>query len=256
MKANYHTHTFRCGHAIGREEEYVLEAIGAGIEIFGFADHAPYLFSAGYYSNIRMRPVQLAGYVRTIEGLRRSYGDRIQIPIGLEMEYYPKHFRDTMEFYRDYPIDYVILAQHFLDNEYDAPYCGRRTDALETLKAYCSQSMAAMQTGIYTYFAHPDLIHFHGDEQTYREQVRPMIREAKSCGLPLEINLLGLRNGRHYPNRVFWEVAAEEGCKAVLGLDAHTPQDVNVPLTEAQARSWAGELGIELLNTVELRKLW
>ncbi len=256
MKANYHSHTFRCGHAVGQEEAYVLEAIRAGFDIFGFADHAPYCFPGSYLSNIRMRPVQLAGYVKTIEGLREQYADRIQIPIGLEMEYYPRHFRETLEFYRDYPIDYVILAQHFLDNEYDAPYCGRATNELETLKAYCRQSMEAMQTGVYTYFAHPDLIHFRGEEKTYREQIRPMVREAKGCGLPLEINLLGLRNGRHYPNRTFWEVAAEEGCQAILGWDAHAPEDVGVPITEAEARNFAQNLGIELLETVAFRKLW
>ncbi len=83
-----------------------------------------------------------------------------------------------------------------------------------------------------------------------------MIREAKQCGLPLEINLLGLRGGRHYPNKFFWEVAAEEGCQAILGWDAHAPQDVNVPVTEAQGKALAKELGIELLETVELKKRW
>ena len=32
MKANLHTHTFRCGHAVGTEEEYVRAAIAAGVK--------------------------------------------------------------------------------------------------------------------------------------------------------------------------------------------------------------------------------
>ncbi len=254
MKANYHAHTYRCNHAVGREEDYVRQAIGAGFDIFGFADHAPYLFTGGYVSNIRMRPAQLAGYVNTLEGLRKTYAGQIEIPIGLEMEYYPKHFRDTIAFYRDYPIDYVILAQHFLENEYDAPYCGRASDDLDRLRAYCRQSMEAMQTGAYTYFAHPDLMYFHGDVKVYQEQMRALCREAKSVGLPLEINLLGLANGRNYPNRFFWEVAAGEGCQAILGWDAHAPENVNVPHIEAKARAMAKDWGIELLDTAELRK--
>ena len=38
--ANYHTHTTRCQHARGTEEEYVLQAIDTGFEILGFADHS------------------------------------------------------------------------------------------------------------------------------------------------------------------------------------------------------------------------
>ena len=32
IKANYHTHTARCGHAIGTDEEYVQAAIQAGLK--------------------------------------------------------------------------------------------------------------------------------------------------------------------------------------------------------------------------------
>ena len=36
---NYHTHTYRCGHASGKEEDYVLAAIKLGIKRLGFSDH-------------------------------------------------------------------------------------------------------------------------------------------------------------------------------------------------------------------------
>ena len=39
MKYCYHTHTKRCGHAVGEDEEYVIEAIKAGIKDLGFSDH-------------------------------------------------------------------------------------------------------------------------------------------------------------------------------------------------------------------------
>ena len=43
IKYNYHTHTKRCGHAIGNDEDYVINAIKAGYKILGFSDHAPYI---------------------------------------------------------------------------------------------------------------------------------------------------------------------------------------------------------------------
>ena len=41
MKTNFHTHTFRCGHAIGNEEEMVKSAIKNDILELGFSDHIP-----------------------------------------------------------------------------------------------------------------------------------------------------------------------------------------------------------------------
>ena len=55
MIANYHTHTPRCNHAVGSEEEYVQQALKAGIKILGFSDHTPYLFPGDYYSTFRIR---------------------------------------------------------------------------------------------------------------------------------------------------------------------------------------------------------
>lgn len=255
MIANYHTHTHRCNHAVGREEEYVQRAIRAGMKILGWADHTPYLFPDGYYSNFRMRPIQLAGYVQTIGELRRQYQDKLQIHVGLETEYYPKHFGELMAFLRDYPIEYLILGQHFIGNEYDALYCGLMTQDKDVVRQYCRQSMEAMNTGLFTYFAHPDVIYYSGDWDFFRETVRPMCREAKSLGIPLEINLLGLGNNRHYPNRVFWETAAEEGCQAIIGCDAHSPQGLDVGAVEQTARRMASELGLTVLDTVPLRSI-
>ena len=255
MIANYHTHTHRCNHAIGREEDYVREALKAGLEILGWADHTPYLFTGGYYSSFRMRPIQLPGYIKTIQDLREKYAGKIEMPIGLETEYYPKHFSELMEFLRDHPIDYLILGQHFINNEYDAPYCGVVTDDKDVVRQYCRQSMEAMNTGLFTYFAHPDLIHYAGDWKFYMDAVRPMCAEAKKCGIPLEINLLGLREGRHYPNRFFWEMAAEEGCEVILGCDAHTPQAVNDPRTEREALALAKEFDLKVLDKATLRPI-
>ena len=41
MKINLHTHTYRCGHAIGSEEEMVQAAIASHFEILGLSDHIP-----------------------------------------------------------------------------------------------------------------------------------------------------------------------------------------------------------------------
>ena len=255
MIANYHTHTARCGHASGAEEEYVQNALASGMSVLGFADHSPYCYPDGFVSGIRMLPEELPGYVDTVLQLRQKYQGKIDILLGLEGEYYPALFEKTLAFWKENGIEYLILGQHFLDNDMGAPYCGRATDDEDILSRYCRQAIAGMETGMFSYFAHPDLIHYEGDEKIYRNHIRPLCQAAKALGLPLEINLLGLGTGRHYPRRLFWEIAAEEGCQAVLGWDAHTPDWLSIPETVENARKLASELGIPLLETVPLRKL-
>ena len=255
MIANYHTHTHRCNHAIGREEDYVKEALKAGIKILGWADHSPYTFTGGYASHFRMRPIQLPGYIQTIQELREKYDGQIEMPIGLETEYYPKHFENLIAFLRDFPIDYMILGQHFINNEYDGPYSGHLTADKDVVRQYCRQSIEAMNTGLFTYFAHPDLIYYTDDRKFYREMARELCAEAKNCGIPLELNLLGIREGRWYPKDWFWEVAAEVGNDVILGCDAHTPEGMNHPESVQQAKAMVKALGLNLLETAELRSI-
>ena len=255
MKVNLHTHTWRCNHASGNERQYVENAIKAGLEVLGFADHTPYPFPAGYYSGFRMKPEQLGDYVDTVLALRERYANRIRIPLGLEAEYYPRHFRQLLDLLGDYPMDYLILGMHFVGNEYDAPYNGVGSEDEGLLKRYVHQSCDAMNTGMFTYFAHPDLIHFRGSTRLFRQHMRDICLEARGCGVPLEFNLLGLAGGRHYPNRVFWEMAAETGCDVILGRDAHAPEDLLDEKTEARALAILDDLGITPIERVELKPL-
>ena len=85
--------------------------------------------------------------------------------------------------------------------------------------------------------------------------MRLLCREAKSCGYPLELNMLGSWSGRNYPNLSFWEMAAEEGCDVILGCDAHAPEHILKESTERKLLDMADFLGLRLLNTVPLRSI-
>ena len=97
MIASYHTHTFRCLHANGEDEEYVKAAIAEGIKILGFSDHAPIPYTNGYKSGIRMTPDETDGYFSSIISLREKYADKIAIHIGFEAEYYEPVFSMSLE---------------------------------------------------------------------------------------------------------------------------------------------------------------
>ena len=118
MNYNYHTHTFRCGHASGTEEEYIQRAIEGGIKHMGFSDHVPFIFPDGYDSGFRIPADQVSDYFTTISALRDKYKDQIEIHIGFEMEYYPEYFEQMLQNARDYGAEYLILGQHFIYNEH------------------------------------------------------------------------------------------------------------------------------------------
>ena len=255
MIANYHSHTARCNHAYGEEREYVEEAIRRGLRIFGFSDHTPQYFPGSYYTHMRMRPYQLTDYCATILALQQEYRGRIQIPLGLEAEFYPAIWGNLLPRLQDNGIEYLILGQHWLGNEQREPGVAAATADEAVLRRYCHQVMDALQTGKFTYIAHPDYINFVGDRNIYCHYMRQLARAAKQSGTPLEINLLGIAYGRHYPGNVFFEIVAEEGCQVILGMDAHSPAHVMNMEPEQQALELVHRLGLELLETVELRKI-
>ncbi len=254
MIANYHTHTPRCHHATGTEEEYIQAALEGGLQILGFSDHTPYPFPEGYYSKMRMYPQELPEYVQTLSSLKEKYANRIELHIGLEAEYYPAHFADLLEQVRNEGIEYLILGQHWLGNEQGEIHVYRAFDDEAKLARYCDQTIEAMHTGVFSYIAHPDLPNFTGDEKIYDRHMRRLIREAIACGLPLEINLHGAMTDRAYPTPRFWELVAEEGGKAVFGRDAHEPFELLDTETEQRMLNMVQRLNLTLLPQITLKK--
>ena len=89
-KTNYHTHTYRCMHAGGSDEEYVLAAIKGGYEEIGFSDHSPWRYDSDFVAHMRMSLSQFDDYYSSIMTLKEKYKDQISIKIGLECEYFRK----------------------------------------------------------------------------------------------------------------------------------------------------------------------
>lgn len=239
FKNNYHTHTTRCHHASGNEREYIERAIACGLETLGFSDHSPYFFDGDYYSSFRMRPETTEEYVSTLSALREEYKNDIRILIGYEAEYYPKYFAKFLDHIESYGYDYLILGQHVLGNE-DSHSSAVPTLNEEYLATYVDQTNEALASGKFLYFAHPDIMNYTGDEKIYEKHMTRLCENAKKYGIPLEINMLGLHGGRHYPSDKFFRIAAQVGNETVIGCDAHWPEAI------AEEKSLAA--AIELAN--------
>ena len=246
LTANYHTHTWRCNHAEGTEREYVEQAVARKLQVLGFSDHSPQVFDPGYTSGFRMRPDQLEDYVTTLRSLREEYAGRIEILIGLEAEYYPRFFGRLLELIRPFGLDYLILGQHFIGNECEGlPHCSHPTEDEGMLERYVKQTIEGMETGVFSCFAHPDVLNYTGDRRIYRKWYEKLCVRAKELNVPLEMNVLGYVTDRHYPNATFFQIAREVGNEVIPGCDAHSVSRVADPEETDRSFRFLQECGIE-----------
>lgn len=227
----YHCHTYRCGHAFGKDEDYVLQAIKLGIKRLGFSDHA--FLPEGYSQpGIRGDYNLLSDYIKCIKELKEKYKDQIEIHIGLEAEYFP----EMVDYYKDLlskDIEYLILGQHCFLSGHKFFWYFPFSYPIGYLKHYATDVIKGLKTGLFSYLAHPDLFmlghNIWNEESEYYS--RKILKTCEELGIPIEVNATALRRGKSdgyyfgYPNLHFFELAKEYKVKYVLGIDAHAPED-------------------------------
>lgn len=260
---NYHTHTARCGHAFGKDEEYVLEAIAHGVRILGFTDH---IFYPNLYNenipNIRGAYSELDNYRESILTLKEKYKDKIAIHLGFEAEYYEDYHDYYQNLLNEKIVDYLILGQHFnRENGVTHYYFGNSRDKKGLFK-YRDSVIKAMRTGFYKLVCHPDLFmaSYEKFDLTARKVSREICKEAARLGIPLEINLAGVRKGVRsigkekrypYPYRDFWKYAGKYNCQVIIGVDAHQPGDFS-NADFADAITFARDLKLNLIDKIDI----
>ena len=256
MDYNYHAHTTRCSHATGTEESYIETAIAGGIRYMGFSDHIPHVFPDGHQSGYRVPFEQGHEYVHCIRGLREKYAGRIELAVGFEMEYYSDYFDAMLQNAKDFGAEYLILGHHFLRQEYpNGLGVTRMNEDPKDLEEYVSSVITAMETGVFSYVAHPDSFYFIGDEDLYRRQMRRICIRARELNIPLEINFLGIRRGRHYPNERFWQIAGEEQSPVTFGYDSHDTSEAYDPTSLPIAMEIVDKYHLNYIGRPTLRPL-
>lgn len=231
---NYHTHTYRCGHAIGEDEEYVIEAIKNGIVELGFSDHVP--FKNYNQKGVRMEYKQMEDYISSISNLKEKYKDQIKIYVGFEAEYY----HEIDEYYDELlsKVDYLICGQHFAYDNIEQVYIGFKKDDKRVAKDYVDRVVKAMESGKFKYIAHPDIIlrSYTIRDDFIEEQMRRICETSERTRIPLEINLEGMRrkvdagnpmSEDFYPYPSFWNIVKDYDIDVIIGADVHDPKLLN-----------------------------
>ncbi len=261
MKANYHTHTTRCHHARGSDEDYVRSAIAGGFEILGFSDHTPWNYASDYVAGMRMKLEQFQDYKQSVLALKEKYRGQIEILLGLEAEYFPRYMDWLKEFVKQEQLDYILFGNHFYQSDELQIYYGRVCADDHYLDCYVEDCIRGMESGLYAYLCHPDVFMRGRDrfDEASERASRTICEAAKQLHIPLEYNLEGLRlsgleGKEQYPHHRFWEIAKDVGNTAIIGVDAHDNHSLDMETNWNEAVHYLDEvLEIKRVDHMEMK---
>lgn len=231
QRFNYHTHTYRCGHAQKgiTDEELVKDFIEKGFTTIAFTDHCPQKEIIDTRDNMRMHYSQKEEYLKSIKNLKEKYKDKIKIETGFEVEYLPGQEENLFELKNE--VDKIIIGQHFIYNDNKKLKIFRHAEFTDKdLIKYAEYIKTAIEKGIPDIIAHPDLYMLARDAfgETEKEVAKIICSAAEKYNIPLEINLsdsnlyiIGRKSKINYPCKEFWKVASEYNVRVLYGVDAH-----------------------------------
>lgn len=227
MDYSFHNHTYLCHHATGTIEEYVVNAINNSIKYMGFSEHFPLKYKDLPQTEHRLLVEQIDKYFDEVKRCKEKYKDKIDILIGFEMEYYSDIFDQMYKDAVGYGADYLICGQHYTQCEYkyDTLQVSKPSSDINHLKKYVSSVCEAIYKKVFTYIAHPDVLNFTGDKEIFKKEFSKICKASCETNTPLEINFLGIRQGRNYPNPDIWSLIGEYKCPVTFGFDAHSVID-------------------------------
>ena len=247
---NYHTHTKRCGHAVGEDEEYVIEAIKMGIKVLGFSDHV--MIPNVSELNVRAEYSQMDDYFQSIKYLKGKYKDQIEILLGFETEY-SKDYEEYYAYLLKEKVDYMLLGQHNFFENNKVIYYTVQDGPIEDTIHYVDDVIDGIHSGLFKYLCHPDLYLY--SQKTWNKDLeregRRILKACEEANFPIELNICGMRktgyDGEHYsyPNKNFFKMVKDYKVKVVLGIDAHDPRNFNKEDVE-RALKFADECGFKV----------
>lgn len=236
-----HVHTRLCKHAVGEMEEYVQSALQRGLKGLCFLEHME--TGIAYHREAWLSDADFIRYHEEGARLRREYGTRITIELGVELGYNRECPGQILARLGQFDWDRIGISCHFLRPDPQASHINllSRDQAnidravacgpTGLLTSYFDQLIEAVKTLPGTQLSHLDaaLRHVPGLtlQPAHHAQIEELLRQVKAKGMALEVNTSGQRlRGTPYPAPVFLARALELGIPLTAGSDAHRPEDV------------------------------
>lgn len=233
-----HTHTARCGHAGGRDAEYIEHAVAHGLAAIAITDHVPFYWLpvARHDPTLAMASEELPRYVEAVLALKERYRDRVEVLLGLEADFVSGHEETLAALLERYPFDVVLGSVHWLDGWWvDAPsslarYRRGQAEVDRIWDEYTTALVGAARSGLFDVLAHLDLPKKFGfrPSRPFAGRQAEVVAAVAASGCAVELSSAGRRKviGEDYPSPELLAALAAAGVPFVLSSDAHAPREV------------------------------
>lgn len=242
---NYHSHCVFCDGR-GHMEEFIKYAIAKGVTKYGFSSHAPLPFDIHW----TMKADDYDDYVAEFKRLKYKYSDKIELFLGLEIDYIVGCTNALMPFFKNKLLDYKIGSVHYLDQLADGSYCS--IDGLfedfckgmnelydgnirKVTERYFEVSKLMVETGGFDIVGHLDKITLHGSRfadfdvtaSWYIDLFADYLQFIRQKNLIVEINTKSLfEKGITFPDKRFFPLIYEMQIPITVNSDCHFPSKV------------------------------
>lgn len=248
---NYHSHSLFCD---GRAalEDFVRFALSEGFTSYGFSSHAPLPFATAWTMEWNL----MDDYLNEFSRLKEKYRDRIELYVGLEIDYLNEDSHAGIRRFRELPLDYRIASVHLLPTP-----AGETVDIDTTpdrfrvltdtcfngdldavVRLYYSHLERMVELGGFDIVGHADKMHYNAqcyrpgllDEPWYDELVKTYFRHIADKGYQMEVNTKAFAHtGVLYPNARYLKYLHGLGIRVQVNSDAHYPDLINSGRREA-----------------------
>jgi histidinol-phosphatase (PHP family) len=266
IMANYHCHSrFDDGH--GELEEYVQAALGKGLRTLGFSGHAPVPFACDWTIPSPLLPE----YLETARRLQATYRDRIELLVGLEVDYIPDITSPRTAEIRAMNLDFTVGSVHFLGRLADGELWTADGPPKELEQGVAESFSGDIRKTVEGYFgrvrdmvdkAAPDIIghfdvikknnrdarYFSEEASWYRDAVIQTLDAVAASPCILEVNTGGIvrgTSGALYPSEWILAECLKRDIPLMINSDAHWPEQLDGYYDEAAA----------LLKSIGFRRL-
>ncbi|QIU96739.1 histidinol-phosphatase [Bacteroides faecium] len=242
---NYHSHCLYCdGRA--NMEDFIRFAISEGFTSYGISSHAPLPFPTAW----TMEWDRMEDYLSEFSRLKKKYADKIELAIGLEIDYLNEDSNPASSRFRELPLDYRIGSVHMLYSpegnivDIDTPADTFRQlidkhfdgDLYSVVCLYYENLLRMVELGGFDIVGHADKMHYNAscyrpgllDEPWYDTLVHGYFLEIARHGYIVEINTKAYHElGTFYPNERYFTFLKDLGIRVQVNSDAHYPERIN-----------------------------
>ena len=247
---DWHTHNKQCKHAVGSIEDYILKAIELNLNTIGICDHFPFEYLRNIdripYKEYAILLEEIDDYLLTSEILREIYGNKINIRIAFEIDFF-KNQVNALNFHLEKiknQLDYILGSIHILnfrdgrgawgfdDSRFRNDYKYYGTDKVYMFYYQNLQKMLTTNKYDFDIIGHFDLPKKFNDLPNNKEivfnEVMKTLELVKKRGVVIEINSSGLRKDvkEQYPSEEIIKEIYNLDIPILLGSDAHHPDEI------------------------------